>query len=166
MNLDDGYVPLELFGKDHWSTLAYAETVMVDCGGFQIGLDPRMRQCRRHYRVMHDFCKNPKRLSSAPNHGCMWNDNYSTTLNDGSKVIGHDDWHCIQDLAEAGMFSVEGKVIAAADCEPGETLLLSELGREYVGRLRDHKSQGGTFSNFRPALKSATSDTASVEMNP
>ena len=43
MKLEDGYVPPNLFGKDHWSTLAYMETIMVDCGGFQVGADPRMR---------------------------------------------------------------------------------------------------------------------------
>jgi hypothetical protein len=33
MRADDGYIDIHLWGKDHWSTLAYIETVMVECGG-------------------------------------------------------------------------------------------------------------------------------------
>ncbi len=43
-------VPVELWSKDHWSTLAYIETVMVEHGGrFEVGWDPRMRQNRRNF---------------------------------------------------------------------------------------------------------------------
>jgi hypothetical protein len=156
MTVDDGYVPIERFGKDHWSTLAYAESVMMECAGFQIGFDPRMRQNRRHYRVMMNECRHPARPTSASDHGCMWNDKYSTVLSDGSLVSGHDDWHCVQDMAEAGLLAVQGRVIGAEDCEPGVTFLLSELGREAASHLREHKSQGGIFGTFRHDVESAS----------
>jgi hypothetical protein len=143
------YVRPELFGKDHWSTLAYAETVMVECGGFQIGFDVRMRQNRRNYRVMREMCRKPKRARQGPDCGCMWEPKYSTVLADKSVVEGHDDWSCIQDCAEAGFFTV-GEQIARADrVEPGVILHLSPLGRATVEGIRAHKAAGGNFGNFR-----------------
>jgi hypothetical protein len=139
MTIDD-VVPITLFGRDHWSTLAYAETVMVECGGFQIGFDGRMRQCRHNFRVMREECNNPKRPRRC-GIGIPMEPKYSTILADGSVVDGHDDWHCIQDMVENGLLSGE--------CQPGETLHLTELGKSFVAQLRDHKRKGGTYKNFR-----------------
>ena len=66
---------------------------------------------------------------------------YSTILADGSVVEGHDDWHCIQDMVENGILSGE--------CQPGETLQLTDLGKSLVDQLRDHKRKNGTYGNFR-----------------
>lgn len=161
MTVDDGYVALEKFGKDHWSTLAYAETVMVECKGFQVGFDPRMRQCRHHYRVMREQCRSPKRPTSAPDHRCMWKPEYATVLNDGSMVEGHDDWHCIQDMINAGLFSLDGKAMEVGDCEPGVVLHLSDLGRDYVNQLREHKARGGSFGTFKAPEPTGTPEMRS-----
>jgi hypothetical protein len=143
------YVLPPLFGKDHWSTLAYAETVMVDVGGFQVGFDVRMRQSRRNYRVMREMCRRPKRVRQGPDHGCMWESKYSTVLADKSMVEGHDDWSCIQDMAQAGFFTVGEQIVGADQVEPGVILHLSPLGRSMAERLRAYKAAGGTFGNFR-----------------
>ena len=92
-------IPVELFGKDHWSLLGYIETCCVDKKG----------------EMDHD------RLRVNPDHnpdlGCTrnrfeameWKDEYSTRLKtfpwksqDEKKqakhrVSGHDDWDCIED---------------------------------------------------------------------
>jgi len=151
MTLEDGYVPVAKFGKDHWSTLAYAETVMVDCGGFQVGLDPHMRQGRRHYRVMREQCIRPKRMGRvSPDMAMIMDMKYSTRLNDGTMVESHDDWHCVQDMAEAGYFRVGAEPATADRVEPGVILHLSPLGRTVADALRQHKANGGTFSTFVP----------------
>lgn len=151
---EDGYVPVTKFGKDHWSTLAYMETVMVECGGFQVGFDCRMRQARRNTRVMLDECRSPKRTTSfnpVPPFG--WDDKWSTFLGDGSQVMGHDDWDCVQDMAAAGFLSFRkgkrAKVAAAEDVQPKVVLHLSDLGRAMADRVRAHKAKGGSFANFK-----------------
>lgn len=153
MQLSDGYVPLARFGRDHWSTLAYAETVMVECGGFQIGFDGRMRQGRQHFRVMREQCPKPRRPTAGGSHGVPMDLKYSTPLKDGAVVEGHDDWHCVQDMAHAGFFHalVGSEVITeqvAAHMEPGVILSLSPLGCEAADALRAHKRGGGSFGNF------------------
>lgn len=150
----DDYIPVDLFGRDHWSTLAYAETVMVDVGGFQIGADARMRHCRRNFRVMRQMCPKPRRIKST---GAMMmvmdHDKHGTRLSDGQVIAGHDDWHCIQDMAEAGFFMASGELITAEQCEPGVILHLSPLGREFSEELRAHKAGGGSFSDFKPKTR-------------
>jgi hypothetical protein len=137
-------IPMALWGKDHWSTLAYIETVMVDCGGFQIGRDARMKSNRRNYRVMSEQCPKPKRVGSHPGLAIVMRPEHATRLNDGSIIDTHDDWCCIQDMAEAGLLSVPQDHI-----EPGVVIHFSELGREVANKLREHKAAGGQFAAFR-----------------
>lgn len=141
----DDYVPIELWHKDHWTTLAYIETVMVDSAGFQVGADPHMRSNRRNFRVMQQQCRRPKRArGSSPDLCVVMEEKYSTILSDGSTIIGHDDWSCIQDMAEAGFFTVGPDGV-----EPAETLHLSDLGRNVANALREFKSDGGKYGDFK-----------------
>lgn len=137
------YVPLDKFGRDHWSTLAYVETVMVECGGFQVGSDPHMRSGRRNWRVLREGCPKPKR----PTRSSLANDlvmsrEHGSRLSDGTYVPGHDDWHCIQDMVVLGFFD--------SDAEPGVTLRFLPLGQSVALALRQHKANGGTFASFTP----------------
>lgn len=152
MNLNEGYVPEHLFGQDHFSTLAYLETVMVDCGGFHVGTDARMRTCRRHFRVFGRECGRPIRNSPfcypvvmAPEQG--------SKLHDGSVILGHDDWHCVQDLANAGYLLIgarnaPGETATPNDIMPGVWLHLSPRGYEVLHALRTSKAAGGKFVDF------------------
>lgn len=142
----DSYVSMDRWSKDHWSTLGYIETVMTDCGGFQVGSDARMRSNRRHFRVMAEECPNPKRMgrgalgiSMSPDHG--------TRLKDGTVIPGHDDWMCVQDMAAEGLFTVGPDQI-----EPGITLHLSEKGKRIADGLRAHKASGSNFASYVPVL--------------
>lgn len=159
MNLEDGYVPMDLFGDDHWSAFAYAETIMVDCAGFQVGFDGRMRQGRRHYRVMHAECYRPKRVRQAGlSLSTVMENRYSTRLNDGTTVEGHDDWHCVQDLVNAGLMGIRrrkrGPVTPNADAvRPRVILHLTPLGHAVIGQLRAHKAAGENFASFRPTVQ-------------
>lgn len=151
LTLDDN-VPMNLWGKDHWSTLAYIETVMVDHGGFQIGLDPHMRSNRRNFRVMSQECPNPKRTKRGMANLAMVMDieKHSSRLSDGSTISGHDDWCCVQDMAELGLFTC-----GQDDVEPGVTLHFSPFGRDIANKLREHKASGGNFANFVFSAESA-----------
>jgi len=141
---NEDLIPEEKFGRDHWSMLAYLETVAVDCAGFQVGLDAYMRHTRRHHRVMPQECPQPKRakkvlaqfvLTMQPEHG--------TRLKDGTVLGDHDDFDCLQDLYAAGYF------LATTDgVQPGVVLHLSAKGQRVASLLRAHKSAGGAFRNF------------------
>ncbi|AXQ69283.1 hypothetical protein HOU02_gp442 [Caulobacter phage CcrBL9] len=151
MTLDDGYVPITLFGKDHWSMLAYAEVVMVDCQGFQVGYDARMRQGRQHFRVMHEQCRRPRRVNGGHD-GAVMKPEFGSRLNNGTFIENHDDWHCVQDMVHAGLMGVRRRDLILPlieEMEPGEVLHLTPLGQEVAGRLRAHKAAGGNFSGFR-----------------
>lgn len=177
----DKYVPMALFGKDHWSTFAYVETRLVDHGGFTIAVDPRMRTLSHNHRIFnHRPSDNPQKKGSANavigkrtlncSHGkrpteCEICGNkeamfYHGTLdlnsddvrlgswlNDGTRLPAHDDWDCIQDLAEAGLligdatehplrvFDAQsmddfGKIVAADDY--AARIKLAEFIREQV----------------------------------
>jgi hypothetical protein len=115
MTLNDGYVPVD------------------KCQG------------RRNFRVMKEQCPSPERPSrTPPGLAMVMEPRYGTILNDGSLVEGHDDWHCIQDLAAAGYFDC-----GPEDVQPGAIIHLSESGRAVVRALRAHKAAGGTFKSFR-----------------
>lgn len=136
------YVPIDKWGKDHWSTLAYIETVMVESAGFQVGFDGRMRQKRRHFRIMQEECPRPKRPRRC-NQGIPMSPEQGSRLNDGTSIEGHDDWDCVQDMAVEGLFTVD-----VDDIQPGVILKFSEKGWDLIHKLREHKGQGKNFASF------------------
>jgi hypothetical protein len=142
MKADDGYIDIHLWGKDHWSTLAYIETVMVECGGFQVGYDYRMKTNRRHSRVMQE-CPFPKRPTRSIGRGVVMKPENATKLSDGQIVEDHDDWCCVQDMADYGFFNLQPD-----DIDPGVTLLFSPYGQNVALELRKHKLNGGSFGDF------------------
>lgn len=143
----DSYVPPAAWGKDHWATLAYVDSVMTDCGGFQVGADARMRAGRRNHRVMAQGCPNPKRAGNTrgmagPAFAVV--SAAASRLATGQELAGHDDWSCVQDMAAANLFTT-----GAESVEPGNILQFSEKGKVWMQALRSHKQQGGNFAAFR-----------------
>lgn len=154
----DEYVPMGFWGKDHWSTLAYLESVMVDCAGFQVGTDARMKTGRRNSRVMAEGCASPQRAGRATNALSMvMTEEQSTKLNNGQRVSGHDDWSCVQDMAAEGLFAQ-----APDDIEPGVILAFSPKGDEIANALRIFKRNMGQFSQFRWPAPPARNGAAAV----
>lgn len=153
------YIPMSYWGKDHWSTLAYAESVMVECGGFQVGADARMKSNRRNFRVMAQECARPKRPGKPTSSIAMvMQPEHSTKLNDGQVVDNHDDWSCLQDMAAAGLF-----IQNATGVQPGVTLALSEKGNAVANALREFKRNKGQFAQFRwPDAPAATPSMATT----
>lgn len=149
----DDLIPVDFWGKDHYSTLAYVETVMVECAGFEVGVDPRMRSNRRTFRMLMQTNKSPRRAgSNSWQLARAMEPQHTSFLKHGATSEGHDDWCCLQDMASAGLFT-DGD-----DCvEPGNVLHLSDLGRRFVVALREHKAAGGQFGDFTPppALREA-----------
>jgi hypothetical protein len=132
---ENEFVPLELWGRDHYSTLAYVETQLVE-GGYAVQFDKRMRQNRRHFRVLPG--RKTEAVPMSPEHG--------SRLADGTYLPWHDDWCCVQDMLRLGLFEGEPD-----DWDAGMTLKLTDKGHAVAAALRKHKAQGGSFSDFKPA---------------
>lgn len=150
----DQYIASAMFGRDHWTTLAYIESVMTDCAGFQLGADPRMRSNRRNHRVMSEVPR-PKRakMSSSVAAQLMSPDDGSR-LKNGQVVRGHDDWNCVEDFAAVGFFDLGPNGLG-----PGKTLRFSPLGKAVAARLRQHRQDGGQAEHFDLAsVPEATAD--------
>lgn len=135
-------VPMDQWGKDHWSTLGYVEAVSVENAGFQVGSDPRMKTNRRHTRVLA-ACPRPKRTAGFTL-GVVMEPEHATRLKDGTQIPNHDDWACLQDFVGAGLFQ------HGAEVEPKKVLKLSERGLALTAALRAHKADGGSFATFDP----------------
>lgn len=88
----DEYIKPEQWGKDHWSTLLYAESIAVNHGG---KIDNR--RMRTNARLHRHFA------NLAPITGQIVDgSSYPTRLADGENADNHDDWSCLEDAAAAG----------------------------------------------------------------
>lgn len=81
----EGFVPMEMWGKDHRTTLLYAETRAVDYGGV---LDAR------HMR------------SDAK---------YPSYLANNVQLKGHDDYDCLRDAEHAGLLHFANLTVEFTD---------------------------------------------------
>ncbi len=115
-------IPIELWGKDHWSTLAYIETVIVEQQYFSIKKDQRMRTHSHHKELMH----------------IDGSDEYGTRLNNKKEIFYHDDWDCVYDAEKEKLVNIKDNKVT-----------FTEYGYHILASLRKHKSEGGNFSNFK-----------------
>lgn len=148
-------VPVESWGKDHWSTLAYVETLAVD-GQQSIDLR-RMRVDNSRHPLLAHHVSDMK---------------YPTCLHGGVELYDQDDWDCLADAVGAGFIKILGLPRNYLDVEPGRRGMIlpslprkalstggfmwtgkpkvkfTPLGITVVASLRAHKASGGTFSTF------------------
>lgn len=124
--MNDTLVSIEHFGRDHWSTFAYIETRCVDHGG--VPDRRRMRTDRdRHPAYVAPYTPE-------------FSQKYPTRLKSGEKT-NHDDWDCAEDLEAAGLIEIKG-----AGLHP--VYKMTDRGNEVAGRLRSHKTKGGSIATF------------------
>lgn len=119
-------VSISLWSKDHWSTLAYLECCCVDNNG---KLDIRHMRCDRdrHPSFVHMMPSLDKK--------------YPTRLKGGVELNDHDDWDCLDDAEKQGLIENIGFTM-------NPQYKLTALGLDVCGRIRKHKANGGSFSNF------------------
>ena len=127
-------------GTGSWSTLAYLETVCVDDRGKVENLKMR---CNPHIHPELHWTW-PEYL---PN--CLDKDEYPTRLKDREETH-HDDYSCLEDMIVLEMLRAW---FIRYDDKPYEVkVTLTELGKRIANRLREHKMNGGTDSNFEVLL--------------
>ena len=140
---DDAGVKIEQWGKSHWSTFAYLETLCVD---FSDGVArPDLA------RVSANLNRHPGLVGTTPFGTVLDGSDYGIMLADGKTLPGpeYDEWDCIYDMECYGLLTSGGTGI-------NPEYRLTDLGAAVVAQLRKHKAQGGKFGNFRVDLDSLT----------
>jgi len=137
-------IPIEKFGKDHWSLLAYVEYRAVNNGG--------------HLDIKHLRCKNPA-IATSPLGQNFWKPEYGTRLKGFFKATiekeerkidvidtrqrleNHDDFDCLDDLEAAGLLKNVGTLI-------NPYAELTSKGQRVAALLSKHKQAGGPYAYF------------------
>lgn len=127
-------IPIELWGKDHWSVLAYVEARCVNTTDGIGKPDPRNIQTNHH---RHPFMGNLTDGSQ-----------YSIRLKGGKTLPGpdYDEWDVLDDLEHFGLIENVGSGINRA-------YRMQPLGNDLVGQLRTYKTQGGDYADFCPVVR-------------
>ena len=128
-------IEMSQFGKDHWSLFAYIETRTIDYKG---SLD------KSHLRIKNEIVAN----SSPYPFNRYWKPEYGTRLkgyfdkkDKKLQLPNHDDLDCFDDLENAGLIKNMGTGFNPA-------AELTKKGILIASKLREHKANGGYFSNF------------------
>lgn len=112
-----GGIPIEAWGRDHNSTILYAETRAVDHRGSLAFDDPHMRVSRL----------------------------YPTRLHNGVEVHGHTDFDCLKDAQAAGLLVYDEDEIPEglrdSSRKPG-MVRFTDDGWTYVHGLRRRRAEG------------------------
>lgn len=137
----DNFIPMEKWGKDHWSMLAYIEAREVDYKGVLNG--DHMRCNSRLHRTLVGRVSVARKI--------IFTHEYPTILKGGEVQHNHDDWSCIEDMAHIGLVTAEtAKTRDLIFGSHEARVKLTQRGRVLANQLREHKANGGNFSNFEP----------------
>lgn len=149
-------VPMEKWGKDHWSLLAYVEDRCVNGraidGVGNVGeIDKR--------RVRANEQTHP--LLAVNSSAVKWNESWGSRLRGyfafadradpakaeaaGFQLRAHDDWDCLDDLEAAGLVDILSMINGYVTMTP--------KGQAMAAQLREHKTNGGQFASFEPTLQ-------------
>lgn len=123
------HISIDRWGSDHWSTLAYLETRIVDHRGV-----PHLDHMRVDMDIHPQFDNQGSRFDSKKR--CP------TRLNDGTTVEKHDDWSCAEDMEREGLLEWNGTGI-------NPVFSLTEKGWQIAMALRRHRASGGQYKDFR-----------------
>lgn len=133
-------VTVDRFGKDHWSLLAYVETLCVDSLKGIGTIDHRRMRCNIK---THPALRSGVVLSSPG-----WKSEWGTQLkgyiftSKDNFLPQHDDWDCLDDLDTAGFIETLSLV--------NGFVTMTGKGNKTAAQLREHKTKGGRFANFEP----------------
>jgi hypothetical protein len=119
-------VPMELWGKDHLSTLLYIESRCVDGGG-----RPMLARMR-HWpgRPLRGWDGSGPEGGGMP---CMPTA-CPTRLKDGSDLSNHDDWDCVDDMEAEGLLETLGTGLQPI-------IKLTDYGWLVASALRRHRAE-------------------------
>ena len=133
------HTPMKLWGKDHWSLLAYLECCQADASA-GLSLTSRVGEIDKR-KLRCNLKVHPAHAASLYGGPRTWDaTKFGTRLNDGRVLPQHDDWDCLNDLDTEGLLDVL--------LEGSGSFTLSDKGLNLAHKVRRHKAKGGTFSTF------------------
>ena len=130
-------VSVAFWGKDHWSTFAYVETVCVDSKGV-----PSRDRMRCNPLIHQDKMGKHQNRDLSVHNGEY---KYPTRLKGNLMLINHDDWSCMEDCEAIGLVDIMGTGI-------NPVFKMTPLGFDVSHQLRTHKASGGQFGDFEPKI--------------
>lgn len=128
-------VPVEQFGKDHWSVLGYIGCRVTGNKGVPDNNHMRTDPDRHPALVgpmLNIQFSGPKEERKK----------YPTRLAGGIELPDHDDWDCADDLEAAGLIGQGGTGI-------NPIFSLTDKGWQVFKTLTEFKAKGGTFATFK-----------------
>lgn len=137
-------IKVEDFGRDHWSVLAYMETLCVDSAKKGVGeIDKRRMRTNERRHIFHAVNLNMGVGAWKPDFGTRLAGYWDSMgkIVPKRKVKSHDDWDCLDDLEAAGFLEVLS--------EANGFVRMTEKGQKVAGELRAYKAKGGMLSGFR-----------------
>lgn len=143
-------IPPELWGKDHFSTLVYIESVCVDGRGV-----PKAAKMRT----------GPGRLrrgdTSGPP-GDYGGEEYPTRLGNGVSLYNHDDWDCVDDMIEVGLVVAHGTGLNPVfDLTPAGWMVAGMV-RRHLARMGLRNRRGYAGFNMDLAIRYAKNEGDAV----
>lgn len=136
MTIKTDHIPIDQWSIDHWSTLLYIESRIVDHKGY---VDHR--QLRAHPKIHPQFAHQ----KDAP----------GTRIHPNKIVHPHDDWSCIEDMIAEGLVEWGG-----TGTDP--QFSLTDRGHRAAASLRKHRSRGGQYKDFQ--YRRAAQHTRSISV--
>ena len=137
------YIPMDRWGQDHWSTLAYFETLAVDRKGL---IDNSRMRCNARLHRQFAF------MSPFSPHTAQGE--YPTRLKDGVKQSGHDDWSCLENMIAAGLVNGWFRQMNEATFGNSQAYIeLTELGRALSQQLSAHKASGADLRHLHSTTR-------------
>ena len=151
---DGKRLPVALWGRDHFSTLLYIETTITDGKGDGYG--------RPHIARMRQEPGRPRRGHGRdePGLGGVGGKRYPSRLGDGTALLGHDDWDCVDDMV------AQGVMIREEEGGSGKfpIVKLTAFGRVYAASLREHLGNNGRrYAGFVPPERPADAPVPAPE---
>lgn len=133
-------IPSKLFGKDHWSLLAYVGCRVVDNRG-TLNKDHMRTHPERHLAGMCGKHPCSQTHKWNPEHGTRLAGYFDDRKNPALFLEEHDDWDCLEDLEDAGMLKIGGSGL-------NPVVRLTKFGRNVETQIREYKADGGNFADF------------------
>lgn len=90
--------PVAKWGRDHWGTLLYLESRVVDYAG-KIDNNHMRTNARVHRKLLGD----------AQIQARMGGEEYPTTLRNGDTIHRHDDWSCTEEMVAHQLVVIRGE---------------------------------------------------------
>lgn len=126
-------IPVEKWGRDHWSLLAYVESVCVD----RQTLDHRRMRCNQNTHPL--LYRMPPGLY--PKGPFKYGTRLRGYFEDNAKQLAdHDDWDCLDDLEAEGLVEIISMI--------NGIVTMTDKGLKLSHTLREHKAKGGNFAGF------------------